>query len=193
MRPQLFDYLHGYDGRAFLHDLLAGITVAIVALPLAIGFGIASRVTPTQGLWTAIIGGFLISAFGGSRVQIGGPTGAFVPIIAGIVAAQGYGGLAVATLMAGVMLIAMGALRLGALIKYIPYPVIAGFTSGIAVIIFVGQLRELLGLPMQSALHVPDQVSLIATHLAQTNATALGLGALTLATILFWPKKWRAV
>ena len=146
MRPHLFDYLHGYDGRAFLRDLLAGITVAIVALPLAIGFGIASGVTPAQGLWTAIIGGFLISAFGGSRVQIGGPTGAFVPIIAGIVAAQGYGGLAVATLMAGVMLIAMGALRLGGLIKYIPYPVIAGFTSGIAVIIFVGQLRELLGL-----------------------------------------------
>src|SRR4029434_5826825 len=112
MRPQLFDCLHGYDGRAFLHDLLAGITVAIVALPLAIGFGIASGVTPTQGLWTAIIGGFLIAAFAGSRVQIGGPTGAFVPIIAGIVAAQGYGGLAVATLMAGVMLLGMGALSL---------------------------------------------------------------------------------
>jgi SulP family sulfate permease len=193
MRPQLFDYLHGYDGRAFLHDLLAGITVAIVALPLAIGFGIASRVTPTQGLWTAIIGGFVISAFGGSRVQIGGPTGAFVPIIAGIVAAQGYGGLAVATLMAGVMLIAMGALRLGGLIKYIPYPVIAGFTSGIAVIIFVGQLRELLGLRVVFPVNVLQQFGVLVRQLNQTQWQALVVGLATIATMVFWPRRWRAV
>lgn len=112
--PEEVDRIDATDGRAFVCDLLAGITVAIVALPLAIGFAIASGMTPAQGLWTAIVGGFLISFFGGSRVQIGGPTGAFVPIIAGIVAAQGHGGLAVATLLAGVMLIVMGALRLGA-------------------------------------------------------------------------------
>jgi SulP family sulfate permease len=193
MRPQLFDCLHGYDGRAFLHDLLAGITVAIVALPLAIGFGIASGVTPSQGLWTAIIGGFLISAFGGSRVQIGGPTGAFVPIIAGIVAAQGYGGLAVATLMAGVMLIGMGALRLGGLIKYIPYPVIAGFTSGIAVIIFVGQLRELLGLRVVFPVNVLQQFGVLVRQSNQTQWQALVVGLATIAAMIFWPRRWRAV
>ena len=193
MRPHLFDCLRGYDGRAFLRDLLPGITVAIVALPLAIGFGIASGVTPTQGLWTAIIGGFLISAFGGSRVQIGGPTGAFVPIIAGIVAAQGYAGLAVATLMAGLMLIAMGALRLGGLIKYIPYPVIAGFTSGIAVIIFVGQLRDLLGLRVMFPVNVSQQLGVLVSHVNQTQWQALVVGLATIAAMVFWPRRWRAV
>src|SRR5712691_2861063 len=113
MRPQVLDSLRDYDRAAFLSDLAAGVTVGIVALPLAIGFGIASGVTPGQGLWTAIIAGFLISALGGSLVQVGGPTGAFVPILAGIVAAYGYGGLAVATLMAGIILVIMGVLRLG--------------------------------------------------------------------------------
>jgi SulP family sulfate permease len=193
VRPRLFAYFQGYNGSAFLRDLLAGITVAIVALPLAIGFGIASGVTPAQGLWTAIIGGFLISAFGGSRVQIGGPTGAFVPIIAGIVAAQGYGGLAVATLLAGVMLIGMGALRLGALIKYIPYPVIAGFTSGIAVIIFIGQLRELLGLRVALPVNALQQVGVFAVHLQATQWQAVAVGMATIATMVFWPRRWRAV
>src|SRR6266853_6944263 len=113
MRPQLVSSLRNYSRQTFLHDLGGGITVGVVALPLAIGFGIASGVTPGQGLWTAIIAGFLISVLGGSLVQIGGPTGAFVPILAGIVAAYGYGGLAVATVMAGSMLVVMGALRLG--------------------------------------------------------------------------------
>ena len=193
MRPPLFEYLQGYDGRAFLGDLLAGITVAIVALPLAIGFGIASGVTPAQGLWTAIIGGFLISAFGGSRVQIGGPTGAFVPILAGIVAAQGYGGLAVATLMAGMMLIAMGVLRLGNLIKYIPYPVIAGFTSGIAVIIFAGQLRELLGLRAALPVNALQQLGLLVRHVQETQWQAVVVGLATIGAIVFWPRRWRAV
>src|SRR5438105_11433702 len=119
MRPSLLESLRGYDSRAFFSDLAAGVTVGIVALPLAIGFGIASGVTPAQGLWTAIIAGFLVSALGGSKVQIGGPTGAFVPILAGIVATFGYGGLALATIMAGLMLVLMGALRLGTLIKFI--------------------------------------------------------------------------
>jgi SulP family sulfate permease len=193
MGPRLFDYFQEYDGNTFLRDLLAGITVAIVALPLAIGFAIASGVTPTQGLWTAIVAGFLISAFGGSRVQIGGPTGAFVPIIAGIVAAQGYDGLAVATLMAGVMLIAIGALRLGALIKYIPYPVIAGFTSGIAVIIFIGQLRELLGLRVALPVNALPQLGTLAGHLGQTQWQALLIGLTTIAIMTFWPQRWRVL
>ena len=193
MRPRLFDYLQGYDGRAFVRDLLAGITVAIVALPLAIGFAMASGVTPAQGLWTAIVGGFLISFFGGSRVQIGGPTGAFVPILAGIVAAQGYDGLAVATFMAGGMLVAMGALRLGALIKYIPYPVIAGFTSGIAVIIFEGQLRELLGLRVALPANALQQLGVLVRHLQETQWQALAVGLGTILAMVFWPRRWRAV
>jgi SulP family sulfate permease len=193
MRVQLLDSLRGYDVRAFVRDLLAGITVAIVALPLAIGFGIASGVTPAQGIWTAIIGGFLISAFGGSRVQIGGPTGAFVPIIAGIVAAQGYGGLALATLLAGVMLVVMGMLRLGALIKYIPFPVIAGFTSGIAVIIIIGQLRELLGLRVSFPVTPLQQLDTGFRHFNEADWRPLAIGLGTIATMAFWPRRWRAV
>ena len=193
MRPRLLDSLQSYGGRAFLRDLLAGITVAIVALPLAIGFAIASGVTPAQGIWTAIIGGFLISAFGGSRVQIGGPTGAFVPIIAGIVATQGYSGLALATILAGVMLITMGLLRLGALIKYIPFPVIAGFTSGIAVIILVGQIRELLGLHTALPVNALQQIGTIVRHLHETDWRPLGIGLGTIATMALWPQRLRAV
>src|SRR5216117_451701 len=125
-KPKLIECLRDYDRRTFFSDLAAGVTVGIVALPLAIGFGIASGVSPAQGLWTAIIAGALIAALGGSRFQIGGPTGAFVPVLAAIVAAHGYGGLALATMMAGVMLLLMGALRLGGLLKFIPYPVVAG-------------------------------------------------------------------
>ncbi len=193
MRPRLLDSLQNYGGRAFLRDLLAGITVAIVALPLAIGFAIASGVTPAQGIWTAIIGGFLISAFGGSRVQIGGPTGAFVPIIAGIVASQGYSGLALATILAGVMLMTMGLLRLGALIKYIPFPVIAGFTSGIAVIILVGQLRELLGLHTALPVNALQQVGTILRHLQETDWRPLVIGLGTIGTMALWPQRLRAV
>src|SRR5881394_672305 len=118
-KPKLIECLRGYDRRTFFFDLAAGVTVGIVALPLAIGFGIASGVSPAQGLWTAIIAGALISALGGSRFQIGGPTGAFVPVLAGVVAAHGYAGLALATMMAGVMLLLMGALRLGGLLKFV--------------------------------------------------------------------------
>src|SRR5712671_5706502 len=190
-RPKVLDALRGYDRATFLADLAAGVTVGIVALPLAIGFGIASGVTPGQGLWTAIIAGFLISALGGSLVQVGGPTGAFVPILAGIVAAYGYGGLAVATVMAGVILVVMGLLKLGNLIKFIPYPVTSGFTSGIAVIIFVGQLKEFFGLGVVMPRHTPHQIATVVMNLPHLNLPTVGVGALALAILLTWPKQWR--
>lgn len=182
--------LKGYDRAAFFSDAIAGLTVGVIALPLAIGFGIASGVSPTQGIWTAIIAGFLISALGGTRVQIGGPTGAFVPILFGIVLAHGYAGLALATVMAGVMLLMMGLLKLGNLIKFIPYPVTAGFTSGIAVIIFVGQIKEFLGLGIKMPEHTPHQVAAIFTHLGQAHWQAVMLGAIACSIVVFWPKKW---
>src|SRR5438046_2015032 len=141
-RPKLWDTWQTYDRATYLSDLAAGVTVGVVALPLAIGFGIASGVTPGQGLWTAIIAGFLISALGGSLVQVGGPTGAFVPILAGIVAIHGYAGLALATVMAGIFLVAMGALKLGSLSKFIPYRVIAGFTRAIDIIIIAVRIQD---------------------------------------------------
>ncbi|HEY6901482.1 MAG TPA: SulP family inorganic anion transporter [Puia sp.] len=129
-KPKLLDTLKGYTRSLFLKDLMAGVIVGLVALPLAIAFGIASGVSPEKGLITAIVGGFIISAFGGSRVQIGGPTGAFIVIVYGIVQAYGINGLIIATFIAGVMLIIMGFARLGSVIKFIPYPLIIGFTSG---------------------------------------------------------------
>ncbi len=146
--PKLVTTLKTYDRHQFQADLVAGTIVGIVALPLAIAFAIASGVPPERGLITAIVAGFLISALGGSRVQIGGPTGAFVVIVYGIVQRYGLEGLTIATLMAGVMLIAMGIARLGQIIKFIPFPVVTGFTSGIAVVIFSSQVKDLLGLRM---------------------------------------------
>src|ERR1051325_5224351 len=193
MRPQLLASLRNYSRQTFLQDLGAGITVGVIALPLAIGFAIASGVTPGQGLWTAIIAGALISALGGSRFQIGGPTGAFVPVLAGIVAAHGYGGLALATMMAGTMLVLMGALRLGALLKFIPYPVIAGFTTGIAIIIFTAQLNEALGLGLKMPEHVPQQLGALGTHLANVNWYTLSVCALTLGILYGLPLLTRRV
>lgn len=144
--PQLFKDLRDYNKETFLKDLTAGIIVGVVALPLAIAFGIASGVSPTEGLITAIIGGFLVSLLGGSKVQIGGPTGAFIVIVFGIIQKHGIDGLALATLMAGVMLVLLGLLRLGSLIKFVPYPIIVGFTAGIAVTIFTTQVKDLFGL-----------------------------------------------
>ena len=192
-RPKLVDALRGYDRTIFWSDLTAGVTVGLVALPLAIGFAIASGVEPSRGLWTAIIAGFVISALGGSLVQIGGPTGAFVPILFVIVAKYGYDGLVVATIMAGVMLVLMGALKLGSLIKFIPYPLTSGFTSGIAVIIFVGQLKDFLGLTMKMPAHTPQQIASLVQNLPQTQWHALVLGALAVAIILLWPKSWRRI
>ncbi len=152
LKPRLLDSLKGYNKESFMKDLMAGIIVGIVALPLAIAFGIASGVTPEKGIITAIVAGFIISALGGSKVQIGGPTGAFIVIIYGIVSDPAYGlqGLLIATMMAGVILIALGVFKLGAVIKFIPYPIIIGFTAGIAVTIFTTQVGDVLGLTQQA-------------------------------------------
>ncbi|MBR1484889.1 MAG: sulfate permease [Prevotella sp.] len=150
-RPKILSAIRSYDKQTFLSDLMAGVIVGIVALPLAIAFGIASGVSPEKGIITAIVAGFIISALGGSRVQIGGPTGAFIVIVAGIIGQYGMTGLTIATLMAGVFLILFGLLRLGTIIKYIPYPIIVGFTSGIAVTIFTTQVKDLLGMTMAEA------------------------------------------
>jgi sulfate permease, SulP family len=148
LSPKLLDSMHGYRLRHFKADALAGLTVAIVALPLSIALSIASGLPPERGIFTAIVGGFLISLLGGSRFQIGGPAGAFIVLIASIVERHGYEGLVLATAMAGLMMIAAGLLRLGSWIRLMPHPVIIGFTSAIAVIIFMSQLRELLGLEL---------------------------------------------
>lgn len=145
-KPKLYSTLKNYSKEQFMSDLMAGVIVGIVALPLAIAFGIASGVSPEKGIITAIIAGFIISLFGGSKVQIGGPTGAFIVIIYGIIQEYGESGLIVATLMAGVMLVLLGIFKLGAVIKFIPYPIIVGFTSGIAVTIFTTQIGDVLGL-----------------------------------------------
>ena len=144
--PQFFLSLRGYNREKFMSDLMSGLIVGVVALPLALAFGIASGVTPEQGIITAIIAGFLISFLGGSRVQIGGPTGAFIVIVYGVVQTYGIRGLIIATIMAGVMLVLLGVFKLGKIIKFIPYPIIVGFTSGIAVSIFSTQIPDIFGL-----------------------------------------------
>lgn len=179
----------GYTRERVLHDLAAGIVVGIVALPLALAFAIASGVPPERGLYTAVIAGFLISALGGSRVQIGGPTGAFVVIVYGIMQRYGYDGLVIITMLAGGLLIILGLARMGALIKFIPYPVITGFTSGIAVIIFSSQVKDFLGLKMGS---IPadfgEKWVTYAGHFASLSvpATLLALG--TLLILIVWPR-----
>ena len=192
--PKLVTTLQGYDRRQFLNDLAAGIVVGIVALPLAIAFAIASGVSPERGLYTAIIAGFLISILGGSRVQIGGPTGAFVVIISGIVAQYGVAGLTIATIMAGLILIGIGVARLGGVIKFIPFPIVTGFTSGIAVIIFSTQIRDLLGLDLPS---LPSEFFAKWTAYAQAlptaDPTAVGVGAATLFILLAWPRVSRRI
>src|SRR5690606_5265456 len=144
--PMFFSELRQYNRTKLTSDLFAGMTVGVVALPLAMAFAIASGLPPERGLFTAIVAGFLISLFGGSKVQIGGPTGAFVVLISSITLQYGYSGLALCTLMAGIILILLGLFRMGGLIKFIPFPVTTGFTTGIAVVIFSTQIRDLLGL-----------------------------------------------
>ena len=184
MKPKLLTTLKDYSARLFISDALAGFTVALVALPLSIAIAIASGATPRAGLVTAIIGGFLISLLGGSRVQIGGPTGAFIVVVAGVIAQFGFDGLLLATLMAGIMLVAGALLRVGKLIALVPEPVIEGFTVGIALIIAVSQLKDLLGL---SAAHVPADLihGLPALWSARSgvNLSALGVGLLCIAGI----------
>ena len=187
--PQLVTSLRGYTRHDLVADLSAGVVVGIVALPLAIAFGIASGVTPQQGMYTAIVAGFLISLLGGSAVQIGGPTGAFVIIVYGIVSQYGYAGLAAATLLAGVILVVMGLAGLGGAIKFIPYPVTAGFTFGIGVLIASQQVRDVLGLRMTS---VPaeffDKLGAYADHIGTVNWQALALAAGAIAVIQLWPR-----
>src|SRR5438105_10035308 len=186
--PVFFSALCGYRREDFLADLGAGLTVGLIALPLAIGFGIASGVTPQQGLWTGIVASVVVALLGGSQFQVAGPTGAFVPVLFSVVATYGYGGLALATTMAGVMLILLGALRMGRLLKFFPYPVVAGFTSGIAVIIFCGQLNEFLGLGLKMPEHAPDQIAALAVHLSTVNWHALTIGVFTVAVLYIWPR-----
>lgn len=185
--PELLVALReGYPAGAWRHDLLAGLTVAIVALPLSMAIAIASGVPPERGLFTAIAGGFLVSAMGGSRFQIGGPAGAFIVLVAATVAEHGLDGLVLATLISGLMLVALGWLRLGRYITFIPYPVTVGFTAGIGVIIFVSQIGDLLGLPPASAAHggLAARLASIWQNLPQASPAAIALSAGTVLVIL---------
>ena len=188
-RPKLVSAIKNYNKQTFMADLMAGLIVGIVALPLAIAFGIASGVSPEKGIITAIVAGFAISVFGGSKVQIGGPTGAFIVIVAGIINQYGMQGLTIATLMAGVFLIGFGLLHLGTIIKYIPYPIIVGFTSGIAVTIFTTQVKDLLGMQMDA---VPSDFieKWIAyfQNLTHIDPWSAGVGLVSVAIIASAPK-----
>ncbi len=189
LKPALVDALRSYSASQFAADAGAGVIVGIVALPLAIAFAIASGVTPERGLATAIIAGFLISAFGGSRTQIGGPTGAFVVIVAGIVELHGVNGLLIATFMAGAMLVLFGVLRAGAVIRFVPQPLVVGFTSGIAVLILSSQLRDALGLQMiQVPTDFVDKLGALWQHRGTLSVPAVGVTVATLAILLAWPR-----
>jgi SulP family sulfate permease len=192
--PKLISSLRTYTAHDFLSDSIAGLTVGLVALPLAMAFGISSGVTPQAGIYTAVVAGFLISALGGSRVQIGGPTGAFVVIVAGIVAKFGLSGLAVATVMAGLMLVVMGLTGLGSAVKFIPRPVVIGFTNGISVLIASTQIKDFLGLQldMVPSEFVPRMKALF-EHLSTAQWPTVLLSAGSLACILLWPRVTRRI
>ncbi|MDX8415086.1 SulP family inorganic anion transporter [Intestinicryptomonas porci] len=191
-RPKLLDTLRGYNLNAFFSDLGAGVIVGIVALPLAMAFAIASGVKPEAGIFTAIVAGFIISAFGGSKVQIGGPTGAFVVIISGVVAKYGMQALLICTMMAGVMLVIMSVMKMGFVIKFIPRPVTIGFTNGIAVIIFSTQIKDFFGLEIEN---MPSdffgKMEAIFGALNTIDWRTTLVAAISICTILFWPVKWR--
>ena len=190
--PRLLDSLRGYTREMALRDMGAGITVGIVALPLAMAFAIASGLPPQAGLWTAIIGGFLISALGGSNVQIGGPAGAFIVIVYGIVERHGVANLLISTALAGLLLIALGLLRLGSLVRYVPVGIVIGFTNGIAILIALSQIKDALGL--QIAKMPADFFSMIAVigqHFSGLNLYAVLLAALCVGGLALWPRLWR--
>ncbi len=188
-RPRLISALAGYDRARFLADVGAGLTVGVVALPLAMAFGIASGVKPEQGIITAIVAGFLISALGGSNVQIGGPAGAFIVIVYGILQRYGLTNLLVATALAGVLLFLMGLFKLGALVRYVPISIVIGFTNGIAVLVALSQLRDLLGLKIDKL--PADFFAQIATlwqHAGSVNPYAVTIGLVCLGGLFLWPR-----
>ena len=190
LKPKLFSVMKTYTKEQFIKDVIAGIIVAVIALPLSIALALASGVTPEKGIYTAIIAGFLISFFGGSRVQISGPTAAFATIVAGIVAKNGMDGLIVATVLAGIILIVMGLLKFGSLIKFIPYTITTGFTSGIAITIVVGQIKSFLGLttdPSVNAIETVEKIEEVVRHIGTTNYSAVIVGVVCLAILIVWP------
>ena len=190
IKPMLFSVMKNYDGKKFIKDVVAGIIVAIIALPLSIALALASGVGPEQGIYTAIVAGFLISFFGGSRVQIAGPTAAFATIVAGIIAKKGMDGLVIATVIAGIILILMGVFRLGGLIKYIPYTITTGFTAGIAVTILIGQIKDFMGLSFPEGtvtIETVDKIKAIALNIKTVNYQALIVGGVCLAILIVWP------
>ena len=188
-KPKLISSLKGYSGAQLGKDLTAGLIVAIIALPLSIALALASGVTPEQGLYTAIIAGFVISALGGSRVQIAGPTAAFATIVAGIVAKNGFSGLVLATLIAGALLVLMGVLKLGSLIKFIPYTITTGFTTGIAVTLIIGQLKDFFGLTfVNSPIETIEKVEEVVHQFHTFNLEAFIIGAVSLAVLIIFPK-----
>ena len=190
LKPKLFSVMKTYTKEQFVKDVVAGIIVAIIALPLSIALALASGVGPEQGIYTAIVAGFLISFFGGSRVQIAGPTAAFATIVAGIVAKNGMDGLIVATLIAGIILIIMGICRLGSLIKFIPYTITTGFTAGIAVTIVIGQLKDFMGLtyaPGTVTIETMEKVKAVIRFLSTINPMSVLVGMVSLAILIVWP------
>ena len=200
-KPEILNTMKGYSAKAFVNDLSAGIIVGIVALPLAIAFAIASGVEPERGLFTAIIAGFLISLLGGSRVQIGGPTGAFAVIVYGVVAKHGYSGLVTATIMAGIILILLGAFKMGGLVKFIPYTIVTGFTAGIAVTIAAGQVGDFLGLTISTFPKGFEQmpgdfvgkIHTYALNITNINMYSLVLAVVCLAVIFIWPHVFKKI
>ncbi len=191
IKPMLFSNLKHYTKEQFVKDVISGIIVAIIALPLSIALALASGVTPERGIYTAIVAGFVISFLGGSRVQIAGPTAAFATIVAGIVAENGIEGLALATIMAGIILIIMGICRMGTLIKFIPYTITTGFTAGIAVTIFIGQIKDFLGLTVVSdepLIETVDKLGAVFKFITTANGQAIIVGVVCLLILIFWPK-----
>lgn len=194
LTPQLFLSMKQYSKEQFAKDVISGIIVAIIALPLSIALALASGVTPEQGLYTAIVAGFIISFLGGSKVQIAGPTAAFATIVAGIVIKNGMEGLAVATIMAGILLIVMGILRLGSLIRFIPYTITTGFTTGIAVTILIGQIKDFMGITFEhSPVETMEKLREVAACMGTFNPMAAAVGAMSLAILIIWPRFFKKI
>ena len=196
LKPMLFSVIKKYNAGMFAKDVVSGIIVAIIALPLSIALALASGVGPQEGIYTAIVAGFIISFLGGSRVQIAGPTAAFATIVAGIVAKNGMDGLVIATIIAGILLVVMGFLRLGSLIKFIPYTITTGFTAGIALTILIGQIKDFLGLtyPKGTAtIETIDKIKAIVKNIGSINTEALIVGIVSLIILIVWPYIFDAI